>query len=102
MSNRIILLLTDGEDSVSDSILQSAVDKGVKIYTVGIGQYAESSSLKHIAEYTGGEFYIAKTAEDIVEIYDIIGLNQHIDMTDTDGDGIADTFETAGMRLSNG
>lgn len=102
ISNKIILLLTDGEDSISDSILQSAVDKDVKIYTVGIGQYAESSSLKHIAEYTGGEFYIAKTAEDIVEIYDIIGLNQHIDMTDTDGDGIADTFETSGMRLSNG
>ena len=102
MSNKIILLLTDGEDSVSDSILQSAVDKDVKIYTVGIGQYAESSSLNHIAEYTDGEFYIAKTAEDIVEIYDIIGLTKHIDMTDTDGDGIADTFETAGMRLSNG
>lgn len=101
-TNKIIMLLTDGKSSVSNSILQSAVDEGVKIYTIGIGQNIQKNALQNIADYTGGECYIAKTADEIVNIYSTIGLNQNIDMTDSDGDGLADTFETAGMRLSNG
>ena len=101
-SNKIILLLTDGEDSVPDTILQSAVDKGVKIYTVGIGKDINQNILQHIADYTGGKFYIAKQASEIIDIYCKMGIEKNIDPTDTDGDGLPDVVESSGMRLSNG
>lgn len=102
-SNKIIMLLTDGEDSVSDSVLQSASNEGIKIYTVGIGDDIDTNVLEYIANYTGGEFYIAKTAEDIVDIYSNMMMLLGADMsTDTDNDGLPDIFETAGMRLSTG
>ena len=102
-SNKIIMLLTDGEDSISDNILQSTSDKGIRIYTVGIGDDIDTNVLQHIANYTGGEFYMAKTAEDIVDIYSNMMLLLGADMTtDTDGDGLPDIFETSGMRLSTG
>ena len=101
-ANRIIILLTDGQSPISNDILRDAADKEVKIHTVAIGDDIDQNTLEYISNYTGGEFFVAKTAEDIVDIYNNIGINQYIDMTDTDHDGIEDIFETAGMRLSNG
>jgi len=58
--------------------------------------------MKHISDFTGGEFFKAVTGDELLDMYERIGTIKDFDMTDTDGDGLADIFETAGMKLSNG
>lgn len=99
--NRLVLL-SDGGSYVSDSVLESAKNSSVKIYTVGLGSYSNDTRLKYISDYTGGEFYKAYTAEELVDIYSEIGFSSDFDTTDTDGDGLYDAVETAGIRLQNG
>ncbi len=108
--NRIILL-SDGEDSDSlntNKLLQtiygeSSVDKrkSVKIYTVGLGS-SYDYNLKGIADKTGGDFYKAFTADELLEIYTNMGFEDDFDKTDTDGDGLYDAVEAAGIRIQNG
>lgn len=110
-TNNRIILLSDGEDgsySSTKALLNSIYDdagkderKTIKIYTIGLGSSADSR-LEEIAEISGGEFYKAYTAEDLVEIYAEIGFGDDFDKTDTDGDGLYDAVETAGIRLQNG
>ncbi len=53
---------------------------------------------------SNGKFYYAATAEEIRDA--IWGIQEdtigEIDKTDTDGDGLYDIYETAGMRIPNG
>ncbi|MBR3448698.1 MAG: VWA domain-containing protein [Oscillospiraceae bacterium] len=101
MKNRIILL-TDGESSVSNATLDQANSKNIKIYTIGLGRDSYDQILKDIANYTGGEFYKAYTASELVDIYTEIGIGGDFDTTDTDGDGLYDAVEAAGIRIQNG
>lgn len=101
MKNRIILL-SDGEDSVSNSILDQANNNDIKIYTIGLGDDSHDYILKNIASYTGGEFYKAYDAAELINIYKEIGISGDFDTTDTDGDGLYDAVEAAGIRLENG
>lgn len=106
VNNRIILL-SDGEDGGSRSALNRALEtcdnehKNIKIFTVGFGS-ASDSLMKDIAEATGGEYYKAFSADDLVDIFAEIGYSSDFDMTDTDGDELPDAVETAGIRLQNG
>lgn len=101
MKNRIILL-TDGESSVSNTTLDQAKNKNIKIYTIGLGRDSYDQVLKDIANYTGGEFYKAYTASELVDIYTEIGIGGDFDTTDTDHDGLYDAVEAAGIRIQNG
>ena len=60
------------------------------------------SRLEYIADYTGGEFFKAYTADELIDIYTEVGINSDFDTTDTDGDGLYDAVEAAGIRLQNG
>lgn len=102
--NRIILL-SDGDDNDSASARNAAVkvckEKNIEVYTVGFGS-ANDSILQNIADETGGKYYRAYDAKDIVDIFAEIGYMDDFDMTDTDGDGLPDAVEAAGIRLQNG
>ena len=108
--NRIILL-SDGEDGDSyntNRLLQTIYGedskdkrKSVKIYTIGLGN-SYDSNLKGIADKTGGDFYKAYTADDLLDIYTNMGFEDDFDKTDTDGDGLYDAVEAAGIRIQNG
>ncbi len=61
--NKIIILMTDGEETTGNAIdaAEVAKEKGIKIYTVGFGRGADENLLKEIAEMTGGEYQYAGT-----------------------------------------
>ena len=96
---RIMILLSDGQPS-SDSYNQNSVTtganaKGVKIYTVGLGNStsAFNSCLKPLSANTDGQYYHSSNASELQKIYDNIG--ETIDMSaDDDGDGISNFFES--------
>jgi Ca-activated chloride channel family protein len=86
----VIILLTDGQrttgpDSVAAARL--AADKGVRIYTVGVGTpegkivgfegwsmhvRLDEETLKTIADLTRGEYFYAGTAVDLKKIYETL------------------------------
>jgi Ca-activated chloride channel family protein len=84
----VVVLLSDGENNESPDPLaeaQVAADRGVRIYTVGIGTAAgtnvhvngftvhtalDEATLKQIAQITGGTYYNAQNEQDLLKIYD--------------------------------
>ncbi len=83
--NRILILLTDGENSAGSieplQAMQLAVDHGVRIYTIAIGALPDAPStaggivggvLGRIAVSTGGIYFHASNPRDLERIYDEI------------------------------
>ena len=90
-SNRVLLLLTDGQNTAGkitpEQALELAVDKKITIYSVGIGadvmiqksffgsrrvnpsSELDEESLKNLAEKTGGLYFRARASEDMSQIY---------------------------------
>lgn len=104
IKNRIILL-SDGDDNDSSTSRNAAIracrDKNIEVYTVGFGS-ANDRILQQIADATGGKYYAALTADEIVDIFAEFGYMDDFDMTDTDNDGLPDAVEVSGIRLQNG
>lgn len=87
----VIVLLTDGENNERPDPMvsaQAAADRGVRIYTVGIGSPAgatldldgfqvhtqlDAEALQGIADLTGGTYYAAEDAATLDSVY------QHLD-----------------------
>ena len=85
-----IVLLTDGESNVAPDPLtaaRTAADRGVRIYTVGLGTAAgttlqldgftvqtqlDEASLKAIADVSGGAYFGAADQADLREVYDTL------------------------------
>lgn len=83
-----IVLLTDGENTNEPDPLEvarSAADRGVRIYTIGIGSTAgttlniegfnvftrlDEALLQQIAELTGGSYFNAQSREELIAIYE--------------------------------
>jgi Ca-activated chloride channel family protein len=84
----VIILLSDGENNENPDPLaaaQTAADRGVRIYTVGIGSPAgttvhingfslhtqlDQATLQQVSQITGGAYYNAQSAQDLLKIYD--------------------------------
>jgi Ca-activated chloride channel family protein len=87
-TSAVVILLTDGENNQSpdpQAAAQAAADRGVRIYTVGIGSAAgatlhingftiqsrlDEDSLRQIADHTGGTYYNAENEDQLRTIYD--------------------------------
>jgi Ca-activated chloride channel family protein len=91
-TSAVIVLLSDGENNVSPDPLaaaQTAADRGVRIYTIGIGSAAgttlhvngftvhtqlDEAMLQQISQLTDGAYYKAEDEQDLREIYENINL----------------------------
>jgi len=94
-SNRVLLLLTDGENTsgkiTPEQALELAVAKDITIYTIGIGADVmyqktifggsrqvnpsaslDEESLQNIADQTGGQYFRARDSQAMSEIYQLI------------------------------
>ncbi len=86
-TNAVIVMLTDGENNESPDLamaVQAASDHGVRIYTVGVGSPTgtnlhingfnvftrlDEATLQQISQLTGGTYYNAQSAQDLLNIY---------------------------------
>jgi Ca-activated chloride channel family protein len=87
-TSAVIVLLTDGENNESPDPLdaaQAAADRGVRIYTVGIGSAAgtileldgfsvhtrlDEAMLRRLSTITGGAYYSAQDEDELRAIYE--------------------------------
>lgn len=98
----IIIMSDDGDEPVSDELIEEARQKGIKIFVVGLGE-GEFAELKKAVDATGGEFYHALTADDLPGMYEIFKYrDETFDTIDTDGDGLYDWVEERGFRTQSG
>ncbi len=97
-----IVLLSDGESNTGEDplkVVQQAVDRGVKVYTVGLGSVEgtvvqvdgrsmrvklDEEALTTIAERTGGTYSKAGTETDLNKIYDNLGTKLVFDTQKTE------------------
>jgi hypothetical protein len=66
-----IVLITDGHHNTGTdpmTVLPAIVDRGVRVYSVGIGTNVGAGLLGALADSTGGEFFQLATAEDLVDV----------------------------------
>src|SRR2546423_12676523 len=86
-NSAVIILLTDGQRTTGPDSIQTArfaADKGVRIFTVGVGTpegkivgfegwsmhvRLDEETLKTIADVTRGEYFYAGTAVDLKKVY---------------------------------
>ena len=99
----VIIMICDGDVNYVQSTIDRAISNGAAVYTINVIN-GNNSLLQKIADQTGGEYYYAATTEEIVAKMNNIRQDTlgNVDMTDTDGDGLYDVYETKGMRIQNG
>ncbi|HEX2240992.1 MAG TPA: phospholipase A2 [Actinomycetota bacterium] len=72
-SARLMVLLSDGDGSYDPALTTQAAAKGVKIYTVGLGDAANELLLAEIADATGGAYYQVAQADQLAQVFSVIG-----------------------------
>jgi len=98
--SNVMIVLTDGEPTVEDIDSRIAIEVakqlGIKIYTIGIGgdqprlvmtphgpgmlPAVNKELLEHIAQQTGGKFFLARNAQDMREVYQTIDKLEKVDL----------------------
>lgn len=102
-NKKVAILICDGDVNNVTSVVEKAVKNNIAIYTINVVSSSQAT-LEWIAKQTGGEYYYAYTAEQLLDAFSHIASDNLFDFSlqDSDHDGLPDTFETNGMRTSNG
>lgn len=73
-SNKIAVLLTDGQDnnntSTPSDVVTAAQSAGVKVFTVGLGSFVDEQGLITVSSQTGGTFAAVQDAADLSGLFD--------------------------------
>ena len=109
---RVIVLLTDGEDSglknKREDLIREAVDNDIVIFTIFLNTGSNTNKnntydIEQLAAGTGGEFYTINSDELVNIFKQISKVSVGVDgTTDTDRDGIADEIELGGLKDKQG
>ncbi|MBR0080376.1 MAG: VWA domain-containing protein [Synergistaceae bacterium] len=95
----VVILLSDGQSSVSDIVLQNLKNNGLSVISVGVGTDVSAALMQKIADRTGGKYIYSENAEDLKYAFDEIqGQTLGISSDDNDGDGLEDALERSGMK----
>ena len=114
-NNAAIILLTDGQRTTGVDTMEAAkmaADKGVRVYTVGIGTVdgetigfegwsmrvrLDEETLKAVASKTGAEYFYAGTAENLKKVYETLSSRLTVVKKETE---ISSLFALAGAALA--
>ncbi|MFZ1729972.1 MAG: VWA domain-containing protein [Bacteroidota bacterium] len=70
---RVLIVLTDGRNQFGESYhipaIQNAVNAGIPVYTIGLGNDADVGALSGFSAATGGRFYFAPEASDLTDVF---------------------------------
>jgi Ca-activated chloride channel family protein len=98
----VIVLLTDGQRTTGPDSIEAArmaADRGVRIYTVGVGTVAgetigfggwsmrvrlDEDTLKQIANLTRGDYFYAGNADDLMKVYSTLNSRIVLERKDTE------------------
>ena len=82
--SRINILLTDGKPeppatNITMDVMNESIENNITIYTIGLYEFGSSSRIDEellgwMARMTGGEYFVAKTPNDLVAIYEKIAM----------------------------
>ena len=115
-----IILLTDGQRTTGVDSLEAAkaaADRGVRVYTVGIGTIdgetigfegwsmrvkLDEETLKGIARATQAEYFYAGTAADLKKVYETLSSRMALEKKETEIAGLVALFAAALALLSAG
>jgi Ca-activated chloride channel family protein len=119
-SSAAIILLTDGQRTTGVDTLEAAkmaADRGVRIYTVGIGTVdgetigfegwsmrvrLDEETLKKVALQTQGEYFYAGTAENLRAVYEKLGSRLTVEKKETEISGLLALAAAVLALLSGG
>lgn len=93
-----LILLSDGSDintALVTQKTQEALEAGIRIFTIGLGENANQGQLQQIAQTTGGSYYYASSQQELENIYNqiaqqICGLGDECEQSETPGECVAD------------
>lgn len=102
-NRRYIVLLSDGKDTNNDGYdddlleeqIKLAVEKGIKVYTIGLGNTIDEKNLKEISKQTKGKYFYAATAEDLEDTFALIAAELNYGLYDTNNDDLDDAIVIA-------
>ena len=102
-ANKIIVMICDGDVNYVQTTIDYANSAGIAVYTINVVS-GDNSLLQKIADQTGGQYYYAATTEEVVkQVENIRGTTVgSVNMTDSDGDGLYDVYESRGIKIQNG
>jgi Mg-chelatase subunit ChlD len=75
---------------------ERAAQRGVRVFTIGLGRSADARLLSQVAEITGGNFNSVNDASDLPTVFERVRQSATYGTgPDTDGDGVPDELENA-------
>jgi Ca-activated chloride channel family protein len=119
-SSAAIILLTDGQRTTGPDSLEAAkmaADRGVRIYTVGIGTKEgetigfegwsmrvrlDEETLKAIANMTRADYFYAGTAQDLKKVYQGLSTRLVVEKKETEISGLLAAFGALLVTLAAG
>jgi Ca-activated chloride channel family protein len=119
-SSAAIVLLTDGQRTTGPDSLEAArmaADRGVRIYTVGIGTKEgetigfegwsmrvrlDEETLKGIAKMTNADYFYAGTAADLKKVYQGLSTRLIVEKKETEISALLATFGAVMVLLAAG